>query len=167
VSDIFKAQVKLAVLRQLATADSSGYDLMKFLASYASKPSPGYIYPLLHALRKNGLVSVKVQGRKKVYSITIRGKRFLVDLEKKHQELMRSMLKNFEPISDKSEQRQFYKVMQSMHGNREKMFRDMDVFRDFNSAFLQIYQGDYDKKRLAMRGIIAKAATQLRELAKK
>jgi len=63
----------------------SGYDIKRFLKSLSwliDSPSFGSLYPALHALLENGLVTVEVVSRqdkppRKIYSITESGRRVL------------------------------------------------------------------------------------------
>jgi len=73
------------VLGLLVRQPMSGYDIKRFLKSLnwlVDVPSLGSLYPSLHALRKDGLVTMEVvanQDRppRKIYSITEEGERVL------------------------------------------------------------------------------------------
>jgi len=73
------------VLGLLAQRSMSGYDIKRFLKSLSwliGSPSFGSLYPALHALLKDELVTVKVAPRKgkpprKIYSITETGRQTL------------------------------------------------------------------------------------------
>lgn len=73
----FKAGfLKLIILKLLSKGPKHGYALMKDIERYTEKewePSPGSIYPALRELEKEGLVSVKTSGRRKLYEITPAG----------------------------------------------------------------------------------------------
>ncbi len=63
------------VLRSLDRAPLSGYQLIKHVKDTVGwKPSTGSVYPLLDMLRKKGLVTVRPEGRRRVYSITAEGR---------------------------------------------------------------------------------------------
>ncbi len=71
------------VLIQLNETSHTGYSLMNGLKeSLGKKPSAGSIYPLLTNLLENGFVSIEEDGRKKIYSITKKGRSALDDLSK-------------------------------------------------------------------------------------
>ncbi len=164
---VFKARVKLAVLKELSKRSLSGYELITYLAGFSSRPSPGYMYPLLHDLEKKGFVLVKTSGRKKVYSITSKGTHFLASLEEKHGAFMASMIKQFAPISDKRELQRFYSVVKKMQSHKINIFRDMDALGEFKEAVFALYSSKvYEKKRNKMRLIISHASRELRELMK-
>jgi len=73
------------LLGLLAQRPMSGYDIRQFLQGLGwmlGSPSFGTIYPTLHSLRENGLVTVEVLSRpdkplRKIYSITDQGRQAL------------------------------------------------------------------------------------------
>lgn len=73
------------ILGLLTQRPMSGYDIKRFLESFGwlvGSPSFGAIYPALHALLQDGLVTVKVlsdenKPPRKIYTITQTGKRAL------------------------------------------------------------------------------------------
>jgi PadR family transcriptional regulator AphA len=73
------------ILGLLNRQPMSGYDIKRFLKSLSwliDSPSFGSLYPALHALLENGLVTVEVVARqdkppRKIYSITDAGRRVL------------------------------------------------------------------------------------------
>lgn len=73
------------ILGLLARQPMSGYDIKRFLKSLSwliESPSFGSLYPALHALLEDGLVTVQVSPRqdkppRKVYSVTEAGRRAL------------------------------------------------------------------------------------------
>ena len=75
------------ILGLLAQEPMSGYDIRRFLKSLdwlLGNPSFGSIYPALHALLEDGLVTVEVVSRpdkppRKIYAITETGKQALQD----------------------------------------------------------------------------------------
>ena len=84
VVKMYKGNLKHIVLKALSHEDMSGYKLMKFLEeTTGKKPSSGSIYPLLDDMKKEHLVSVKQDGRRKIYSLTKKGKDEIKDSLKK------------------------------------------------------------------------------------
>jgi PadR family transcriptional regulator AphA len=73
------------ILGLLTQQPMSGYDIKRFLKSLSwliGSPSFGSLYPALHALHKDGLVTVDVQPRqdkppRKIYSTTKAGRQLL------------------------------------------------------------------------------------------
>lgn len=73
--------LKLAVLKHLHRKPLAGYGLIQAIAEETGwKPSPGSMYPLLTALVKEGLATVKAQGRRRIYALTKHGAVALQDM---------------------------------------------------------------------------------------
>ncbi len=84
----------MIILKELSKENLSGYDLIKKIEELkGKKPSTGYIYPLLKELYEQKYVSYKTIDRRKVYSITVKGKKFLKDLDFKKKNLMNTFFK--------------------------------------------------------------------------
>ena len=78
-----QSHLKVIVLRSLEKKSMSGYDLVKDIAAATHwKPSFGSIYPLLKDLHSKSLVSVRTSGRRKIYSISPKGRQALKDIFK-------------------------------------------------------------------------------------
>lgn len=71
--------LNMIVVKVLSEGALSGYGIMKKIKEETGywKPSPGTIYPLLESLEKQGLVTSKIDGKKKIYSITAKAKIYL------------------------------------------------------------------------------------------
>jgi DNA-binding PadR family transcriptional regulator len=71
---IHQGMLKMLVVQRLTDGPSSGYKLVKDIAERSGwKPSYGSIYPLLERMQHEGLLTVKAEGRSKVYSLTSKG----------------------------------------------------------------------------------------------
>jgi DNA-binding PadR family transcriptional regulator len=85
--------LSLFVLHTLASGPQTGYSLVKAIErSTGQKPSFGSIYPILEKLTHEGILAMKVDGRKKVYTLTPKGKRSAADLKTRHEELLGQMI---------------------------------------------------------------------------
>ena len=73
----FKAGfLKLAVLKIVSKGPIHGYALIKEIERLTGedwKPSPGSIYPALQELEAEGLITRRIEGRRKIYDITPEG----------------------------------------------------------------------------------------------
>lgn len=77
-------RLKHVIMHRLAEKSYTGYSLCKEIeAASGHKPSFGSIYPILESLVHDGFVTVKQDGRRKIYSMTPEGKK-TVELIKKH-----------------------------------------------------------------------------------
>lgn len=94
--------LEVLVLDELMQSSKTGYELMFLLKKrLGTRPSPGSVYPLLRKMLKKKSISVNIQGRKKIYSITLSGRKSLGEkirekekLIAKHLELFKIMLKH-------------------------------------------------------------------------
>ena len=86
---MIRGYLKLVVLRALSKKDMSGYDLIEYTYEQTEliRPSSGAIYPLLSRMKKDGLLNVKKVGRRKVYSLTEKGRKFHKEIIKKKKKL--------------------------------------------------------------------------------
>lgn len=161
---MFKAHIKLEVLKQLSQKQLSGYDLMKhFEETGPKKPSPGYIYPLLIDLQKKGFVSVKKDNRRKIYSITLKGRKFLAKLENKHEDMLKRMIEVWEPIAGKKEMAEF-KKFKLTHGNNTIFIRDRALMERFRKILFSFYEKKNIKKRPAMKKILEETIKKLEKI---
>lgn len=81
--------LRLVVLGLIAEQPRHGYDIIKALEARfqgAYSPSPGAIYPMLQMLEEADLVSSRMEGAKKLFSISEEGQAYLeenrVDLDR-------------------------------------------------------------------------------------
>ena len=77
--------LKILILKELEKGEATGYELIKRLSRF-KKPSPGSVYPLLKELLESGFLNVRREGRKKVYSLSEKGKRVLREAMEKEKE---------------------------------------------------------------------------------
>ena len=164
---MFKSNIKLIVLRLLSKEKMSGYDLMKSCGDYCTKPSPGYIYPLLNDLQKKGFIVVKKDSRRKIYSLTKKGITLLNNLKIKREETVKSIAKILEPITGKSEIQKFIKSRQY----KKKInisIQDQLLLKELNSRIYDFYQNkDNDKnngRKEKMKKILQETIKNLEKL---
>lgn len=75
----FKGLLSFLILHELSKKSLCGEDLAKKIGRRkGSQLTPGTIYPALKNLRELGLISFDQFGRKKMYSLTPKGKRELL-----------------------------------------------------------------------------------------
>jgi formylmethanofuran dehydrogenase subunit E len=86
---MLRGHLRILTLKALEEKERSGYGLMKYVEQkIGSKPSTGSIYPILEHLKDEGVVKAKEEGRKKVYSLTKKGKEQAKCLEEKRKEIL-------------------------------------------------------------------------------
>ena len=86
---IHKGHLRIIVLKNLEDNEISGYELCKKIEEETGwKPSYGSIYPLLNHLKEDKAVTIREEGKKKLYSLTKEGKEQLKELIKKKDEFI-------------------------------------------------------------------------------
>lgn len=79
--------LKLLILKELEKSDATGYELIQRISTKTSKkPSTGSVYPLLRELTDLGFLDVRVEGNKKIYSLSQKGKVVLEETSKLEKE---------------------------------------------------------------------------------
>lgn len=75
-----RGYLKLATLFVLTRGPLHGYQIIKEVSEATSnliKPTPGTLYPMLKQLHRMKLISMHIEGRRKIYSLTDKGWRVL------------------------------------------------------------------------------------------
>jgi len=144
---MFKSHIKLMVLKQLSNEKLSGYGLMKSIGELGKKPSPGYIYPLLKDLEKKDFISVKKESRKKVYSITQKGKKLLESLETNKEEMLKSMMRILEPIAEKKEIDRFMKLKSDIKKENHYL-QDEELLEKLRNAIFSCYKNPEKRNKI-------------------
>ncbi|WP_308387916.1 PadR family transcriptional regulator [Acidithiobacillus sp. AMEEHan] len=75
-----QGMLRYVVLRRIAEQPRHGYDLIKLLEEQSGgtySPSPGMMYPMLSMLEDQGILSVTLEGNKRLYHLTEQGQKFL------------------------------------------------------------------------------------------
>ena len=81
-SRIDKGDTRYLILDTLKEKDRHGYDIMQTIEEKTAglyRPSPGSIYPALQNLEEQDLITVHEEGKRKVFSLTDRGREELKD----------------------------------------------------------------------------------------
>lgn len=94
--DVSLAFVRVHVLHHAAEGAIFGLEMMAELRRHGYAIGPGTLYPILHGLEKAGLLRPRhevVNGkRRKYYAATAKGRRALVEVRKKIEELVDEVL---------------------------------------------------------------------------
>ena len=162
---MFKAQIKLAVLKNLDRNNYSGYELMKDIgACFGKKPSPGYIYPLLKDLKNKEFIREVKSGNKIIYSITKTGRLFYRELIKKRDENINSMIKAFKPLADKDEMKLFADFIRKIKDKNSVLSKELPLMEELKEEILKVVSSNYTNKREKFRFIISSAIKELNKL---
>ncbi len=166
VIDMIRGYLKITVLKELDLADLSGYELMARIGNIAGKkPSAGSTYPLLNELLEGGFIRCREDGRKKVYSLTAKGKKAIVvfsnerqECTLKHMEIIRSIGE----ITGKESIRPALKMMDFLKADELSIIRFIDIMSGLRSKVLELVSAeDYPKNEAKIKKIISSASKEL------
>ena len=162
---MFKAQIKLAVLKNLDRKDYSGYELMNDIGEcFGKKPSPGYIYPLLRDLKNKKFIREVKSGNKIIYSITKTGRLFFRELIKKRDENINSMIKAFRPLADKDEMKLFADFIKKIKDKNSDLSKELPLMEELKEEIFKVVSNNYINKRDKFRIIINNSIKELKKL---
>ena len=145
--------LRLIVMRNLSNKRLSGYDLIKQIEKDTGtwKPSFGSIYPLLDKLLKEKLVQVEITGRRKVYSLTKKGKKDLAIIDKSKNSLVDKMIatwKAFGRISDEKDKSFMIEVFNSVKKGQLPFKEFNPELSQFRGAIFEAYSSGKDPKKI-------------------
>jgi len=157
-----KINLKLIIIWELSEKALSGYDILKSMSAQGKKaPSPGSLYPILHDLHDDGLVSVQEEGKRKIYSLTKKGKNFLKKMNDLHSKSVAKMMSQLGGIA-KDEELEYYRKMNELsYDTRKDMFSDMDILGPLQDAMIDVYKTKNPKLRKEMRKIIIETTSKI------
>lgn len=95
---LFLAFMRIHILHHAKKEEFFGLWMIEELKSHGYEVSSGTIYPILHALEADGILSSREQtidGKvRKYYSLTEKGNNVLEEVKKKTQELSQEIMKS-------------------------------------------------------------------------
>ena len=164
---MMRGYLRLIVMKNLLDKELSGYDLIKQIERYTGtwKPSFGSIYPLLNRLLKERLVQVKVQGRRKIYSLTREGKKHLSIIDKSKNMLVDRLIATwnaFGKITDKREMSFMLEILNSLKKG-QLPFKELNPeLNEFRATVFEQYSAGKDRKK--MKSIIKDSVKKLQSI---
>jgi DNA-binding PadR family transcriptional regulator len=167
---MIKSHLKIIVLKSLEKKAMTGYDLVKEIHSSTHhwKPSFGSIYPLLKDFHEKGLVSVKVSGRKKVYSLTTKGKQTLKDIFKTKDNIYNVTmegLKGLESICNKEEIEFVHKLHTALRTNLMPFKEATSEMQKLAEIMIKFSESDtIFKNEKKIKEILTDTITRLKKL---
>ena len=145
--------LRLIVMKTLANGKLSGYDLIKQIEKDTGtwRPSFGSIYPLLDKLLQENLVEVEIQGRRKLYFLTIEGKKHISILDKRKNTLIDSLIATwnaFGKITDKREMNFMLEVFNSLK-KCQLPFKELNPeLSEFRATIFELYSIGKNRKKI-------------------
>ena len=93
-------KLRMLVLKHLSQGPRAGYRLIKEIEEATGwRPSYGSVYPLLSTLLKEGLVTAREEGKRKIYSLTKRGKDSFAEFERQHDRMIATLQETHKVMS--------------------------------------------------------------------
>lgn len=157
--------LKLMVLNNLNKLPQTGYSLINGLAfDTGRKPSTGTIYPLLSSLLEDRMISLEEDGRKKIYSLTRKGKNHLQKILLKKED---SVIDHIRIVNGMNESLccstpKIKEIKEKWKENSDiitKNIKDWEVLR--NLAIDLVTSPNYNKKKSKIRKILKETAEKL------
>lgn len=166
---MLKGFLKLNVLNELAICKCTGYELMnKLCEKLGRKPSPGSIYPVLGDLSSDGYIKVKEDGRKKIYSITCKGKRIAKKLLKEKENIALKHMESIRRVGDivgEKEVEPLIRLADMIAKHEKPALRFISLMGSQREVLMDLVgQKGYSKKEKEIRKIINESTKKLRIL---
>ena len=161
--------LKLAVLKLLDDQPRSGYDLMKALQEQIGrKPSQGSVYPLLEQLKSQMDITCKQAGRRKVYTITARGKKQLQAIMQQKGTIIESIIEQIKLLDSCCGPHQPGMIIDFLSKVKQGKtpFAELKPELDAWAAelFKRYQQGKLTEDRHRIKKVIARATQELKRL---
>lgn len=165
---MLKGFLKVIVMKELELSDHSGYSLMKRIEEIAAKkPSPGYIYPLLSELASNKYITKRPEGKRNIYSITRKGKKFLAELQEKKEAVIKSFFNTVAKLDNGKSAKENLFLTGGFKKHYAKFIMDSDIHKKLKMSMLSLYEKDnFKEKRAKFREIIQDTINKVERLAK-
>jgi DNA-binding PadR family transcriptional regulator len=132
--------LKLMVLKQISQKECCGYELMLNLKQFSNQPSPGSIYPLLQDLHTAGLVKVRKEKKRKIYSLTSKGKKSVDILLREKEAIIQKhieLIRISEGIFNKKQMKELNELDHIIN-SREFISRHIEVLSEFKDLMLAL-----------------------------
>jgi len=169
-----KGYISIVVLKSISESKKgqSGYGLMKSIEERCGKkPSAGSIYPILKELLKEGLVTVKKEGKKKIYITTPASKEYLIKFSEHKNQMIENVQHNVRyagTILGLDAHKDVVELLDRMKSGEPpfgEFTHDMMQFRKILIPML-IDESLTKKKKATVRKILLKATKDLKAIKK-
>lgn len=131
-----KGNLQFVILKMLKEESRHGYQIIKDLEERFKgfySPSPGSVYPILQMLEDREFVSISKDGKKKVYSITEEGEKFLeenINNDEFTQRMEQFQNIDFEQL--KASREQLHEVFQGFVKASQQALQDEELKKEFD-----------------------------------
>jgi DNA-binding PadR family transcriptional regulator len=98
---LLKAFMDIVIMRKLVSAEMSGYAILKYIhRSYEFLISSGTIYSILYSMERDGLIKGTTTDRKRVYTLTPKGKKIIKIINQVNGPILNFVTKLLVPDTD-------------------------------------------------------------------
>ena len=165
--------LKIMAIKLLSEKPMSGYAIIKRIESMSGcwKPSAGSVYPMLAELKKTGLVSVKLDRRQKIYSLTKAGKKYHSQNERRKQQMVASLKANldiYQSMSSDEGKAMMMGFLEEVHGPKiaQRYFKGMvpEVLALKKEIWGLYISGRMKKRKKEIGSILTSTIKELRKL---
>jgi len=155
--NMMRGHLKPIILTLLEKEQLSGSELIEKIEETISwKPSYGSVYPLLDSLVKEGLAVQTIEKKKKLYKLTVKGKKEAGNKKIEQNELAEAMIK-------------VHSILKSLYGLDVSM--DLELIENFKKGkihFSEIHKESMELKtemvRLLNNGSLKKNKIQIQKI---
>lgn len=163
------AKLNMLILRQLEQGPRAGYGLAKDIHTATGwKPSFGSLYPVLEQMYQEQLILCKEEGKKKIYSLTQKGKEALKGLKNEHGKLVEKMRENYRlmlHLYDIKEDPLAEAMFKSMAQGKIPLNEFIKESTEMKKELFRIYQaGTVQKNEKLIKRILTDATKELRKI---
>lgn len=118
-----KGYLRLIILALTAVKEQSGYSIIKeiYAKTKCWKPSTGSVYPILNNMAKEGLLESRRKGKKRIYTITLKGKDILRTFCGDKAEFRQKIIEKMQIIRTVSEDKQMNGIIEETISKIEKL----------------------------------------------
>ena len=157
----------MLVLQQLSVGSCSGYAIVKTIhAQTGWKPSYGSIYPLLERLQSDGLVTVKEEGRSKLYSFNAQGKHLFEAEKSRRKQALSGIVEQLRVLASMGDEEaaQMAEIIAAQVEGDENCKELPELAQMRGELHRLMKEGKFKTKTQQIRTIAKKAAAELKKL---
>jgi len=167
---MIKGYLKILFLKKLKNKDCTGYDFMQSAEKVlGKKPSAGSVYPLLKQLLSEKFIKAREEDRKKIYSITKKGEKLLIDLTKEKKRLISShqeIMGLFKQLGGCKSNKSVIDINKKLSLDNQLVFRNLDVLLNLKKEINKTFQNSKltPKKEQELRQIIQDTIKRIKQI---
>lgn len=164
---MIRGHLKILVLKALEEGEKTGYGLMKYLEEkIGSKPSSGSMYPILETLKREELIKLKQEGKKKLYTLTAKGKTAAKEMGAQREEIVERFLEGFKMMQaiTGEDVSTCEAIVQNLKRGEMPLKHLNPELTKFRELMIKMYQKGNKKEIQEIRKILREATQKMRKL---